>query len=306
MRFSPREARETDYRIRATWADGALRAVAVITTEAARAAQRVHRASPVAAAAMGRALSAAALLGADVKEAFRLEVQLDGDGPLGLVAAEIRQVGGEQWVRARVQHPEVDLPLRSDGKLAVGQAIGRQGAFRVWFEDAGGARYQSEVPLVTGEIGEDLAHYYWQSVQVPSAVAVGVLVGTDGTVTASGGVVVQALPGSEAEREAVAERFLGLQHLSHRIAEGATGEDLIRSVLPEPIHWLEREPLRFRCQCSRRRSLALLAHLPPEELQALAHEQHGAEVTCHYCRRRYRFSEAELEALWREGANRSQ
>jgi molecular chaperone Hsp33 len=269
----------------------------VVTTESARAAQRVHRAGPLAAAAMGRALAAAALLAADVKEAFRLEVRLKGGGPLGLVAAEIRQAEGEQWLRVRVDHPEVDLPLRPDGKLAVGQAIGRDGELVVWYEDVGGVRYQSEVPLVSGEIGEDLAHYYWQSVQVPSAVALGVLVGPSGLVAASGGVVVQALPGSEAEVDAVTARFARLAALSQRLNDGETPEDLIRSVLPEPLRWSPREPLRFRCQCSRRRSLSLLKGLPPEELTALIEEQHGAEVVCHYCRRRYRFTEEELRQV---------
>lgn len=156
-----------------------------------------HRASPLAAAAMGRLLTASILLSSDFKDSFRLTVEVNGGGPLGRVTAEVR-TGGK--VRVRTEHSEVDLPLRPDGKLAVGQAVGRTGYFRVLREDAFSHRYEGQVELATGEIGDDLMRYYLQSEQIPSAVALGVLVGPDGVVQGAGGVVVQALPGCPESR----------------------------------------------------------------------------------------------------------
>ncbi len=279
-----------DYRIRATAAAGTLRAIATHTTLSARSAQEAHRAAPLAAAAMGRAMSAAALLAADFKSQGRLIVDIEGGGPLGRVSAEC---AGE-FLRARVDHPEIQLDLRADGKLAVGQGVGQDGFFRVRREDGEGHFWESRTALVSGEIGEDLMRYYLESEQVTSAVAVGVLVGINGLVAASGGLVVQALPGSEEVVEGVAERFSELSHLSHRLAEGESAEDLLRSVLPQPVSLFEPQSLEFRCQCSRSYSQAILQSLPSEELNRLI-EEGGAEVICNYCRTPYQFSKRELQ-----------
>lgn len=284
-----------DYRIRATAAHGRLRAVAAVTSRTALEAQKIHQALPTAAAAIGRVMTAAVLLAADLKgDDDRLVVEVDGRGPLGRLVAEVRS-GGR--VRARVQHADVDLPLRPDGKLAVGQAVGQDGFFTVIQELGGRVPYQGQVALVSGEIGEDLMHYYVQSQQIPSAVALGVLVGTGGTVAAAGGVVVQALPGADDGLvDTVTERFARLKALSHRIEAGDKPEDLIADVLPAPIRWYPREPVHWRCQCSRARSHAILKSLPRADL-ALLWEDQGAEVTCHFCRAAYRFSADEIRAM---------
>lgn len=279
----------SDYRIRGTAAEGTLRALATLSTRVARTAQTLHQARPVAAAAMGRAASAAILMAADLKDGGMVHVELDGGGPLGRVIAEA-DAGS---VRARVDHPTVDLPLRPDGKLAVGQAVGRDGYLIVWREDRAGHRYESRVALVSGEIGEDLTRFYAESEQVPAAVALGVLVGRDGVVVASGGVVVQALPGSGEAAEGVAGRFGALARISHRIAHGETPEQLLAEVLPPPLHLAPPEPVQFRCRCSKERSAAILQSLPHDDLEALW-EERGAEVTCNFCRQVYRFGSAEL------------
>ena len=278
----------TDYRIRATAAEGLLRAVAVSTTESAREAQFTHRALPVAAAAMGRLLSAAAMLGSDMKDhQDRLVVDVHGDGPLGRIVAEVRAPGD---LRARVRHPGVDLPLRSDGKLAVGQAVGLNGYFRVSRQNANGEWYQGQVQLQTGEIGEDFLHYLAQSEQVRSAVALGVLVGTEGLVIASGGVLVQALPDCPFElTEYVADKFNGLQQISRRLADGDTIETLLRDLISEPIRWYSPEPLAWHCWCDRSRIAETLKTLPNADLMDLIKDG-GAEVTCHFCRSAYHFS----------------
>ena len=292
----------TDYRIRATAANGMLRAVAVSTTAAAREAQLAHRAWPVAAAAMGRLMSTAAILGADMKDdEGRITVEANGDGPLGRVVAEVRPHGE---MRARVQHPDVELPLRPDGKLAVGQAVGVDGFFRVMRQDAFGDWYQGQVELQTGEIGEDFLHYLIQSEQVPSAVSLGVLVGQEGFVIGSGGVMVQALPGCpSALVDETAARFAELTQISRRLADGETLENLIQMVLPEPVHWHSQESLQWSCWCDRERIADLLRSLPDSDLEDLISDG-GAEVTCHFCRTAYQFSVSDIASFRGSSADR--
>ncbi len=285
----------TDYRIRATAADGLLRMVAVNTTVTAREAQRVHEAWPLAAAAMGRLLSVAAILAGDLKSnSSRITVEVDGNGPLGRVVAEGQ---GNQRLRARVQHPHVELPLRDDGKLDVGQAVGTDGTFRIIRESSPGEWYQSQVALTSGEIGDDFLHYLVQSEQIPSAVSVGVLISAEGLVMASAGVMVQALPGCPASVvEDVAARFQALDQISRQVAEGANLESLIRQVVPEPIHWAAPKTLTWACWCNRTSVTEALKALPTHDLEDLIGDG-GAEVTCHFCRQRYHFSAKELAAL---------
>jgi molecular chaperone Hsp33 len=275
-----------DRLVRATAAQGTLRAVGAVTTESARHVQRVHRATPLAAAAMGRLVTSAALLAADLKDRGSVHVELLGDGPIGRVIAEAYADG---LLRARADHPDVDLPLRADGKLAVGQAVGRTGHLSVRRDPGYATPYTSVVPLTSGEVGDDLATFLTQSDQVPSAVAVGVLVGRDGWVTASGGILVQALPGADARLvERVAERFSGLDRLSQRLADGETLEAILATVLPPPVHFGEERPLHFGCRCSRERARALLGTLSPADREDMV-RQGGAEVVCHYCETAYRF-----------------
>ena len=282
-----------DYRVKATAAHGAIRAIATRTTKTAQQVQNVQNASPVTAAALGRLISGAVMLAADFKTEFRLVIEVDGNGPLGRVVVEVRSGG---LVRAGAQHPNVDLPLRPDGKLAVGRAVGDQGILRVVREEAGQAPYEGRTALVSGEIGEDLTGYYLQSEQVPSAVAVGVLIGTNGLVAGAGGIVIQALPGSESVADDIASRFKQLDNLSYRLSEGQSPDDLLRYLLPEPIVWYSKEPFAYQCQCSREKSIAILKSLPQEEVLALIQEL-GAEVVCHYCNTAYPISLSVLEHI---------
>ncbi|WP_275107291.1 Hsp33 family molecular chaperone HslO [Sulfobacillus harzensis] len=223
----------------------------------------------------------------------RLTVDVQGGGPLGRVVAEVLANGD---IRARVQHPAVDLPLRADGKLPVGQAVGTDGFFRVLRQEADGQWYQSQVELRTGEIGDDFLHYLWQSEQVSSAVSLGVLVGTEGLVVGAGGLMIQALPGCpESLLDQVARDFERLTQISRRLADGETLESFVKMVLPEPIRWYPREPLQFRCWCDRERIADTLKTLPYADLTDLISDG-GAEVTCHFCRRAYHFSQNELES----------
>jgi molecular chaperone Hsp33 len=258
-----------------------------------RAVQEAHGATPLAAAAVGRLMTAAAMLAADFKAGESLHCELDGGGPAGRIIAEAYASG---LVRGRLDHPDVDLPLRADGKLAVGQAVGRDGWLTVERRFPDGGRYVSHSPLVSGEVGDDVAAFLRQSEQVPSAVAVGVLVGRDGKVAAAGGLVVQVLPPAPADLvDRVAERMETLGSFSGRLAAGESIESIGTAILGPDTHWHARQALYFGCTCSRDRSGELLAALPPEERRAMA-AQGGAEVVCHYCRTAYRFDPHELLA----------
>ncbi len=281
-----------DYRMHATAADGRLRAVAVATSNTAKKAQTVHEAFPVAAAAMGRLMSCAALLASDWKEmSGRLTLNVRGDGPIGRLVAETRPDGS---MRARVQHPQVELPLRDDGKLAVGQAVGVEGWLSVLRQTRDGEWYQSQVALQTGEIGDDFLHYLTQSEQVPSAVSVGVLIGRDGFVMESGGVQIQAMPGCPAALlDQVTHEFQGLKHISRRLTDGESLNNLLAAVLPAPIRWYPEEPLGWGCWCDRQTIHQALAALDTQDLDDLIADG-GAEVICHFCRNAYQFTAAEL------------
>jgi len=268
-----------------------------VITESVRAVQTVQRALPLAAAAMGRLMAGAVFLSADFKGDAFVHLEVDGGGPLGRVMAEGYADG---MLRGRVDSPDAVLPLRPDGKLDVGQAVGRAGQLKVRRHLDNGGIYTSYVPLASGEIGIDLARYFTESEQVPSAVAVGVLVGRDGLVAGAGGLLVQTLPDAPAPLlDEVTERLRELGSVSHPIAEGATAEALLREVLPGPIRFSEPDRLRFGCRCDRSDLKPLLLALPLEEREEMA-KNGGAEVVCRYCRTAYRYDSADLGRLSRD------
>lgn len=257
-----------------------------VITESARAVQTVHRALPLAAAAMGRLLTGAVFLGADLKGAGSVHLEMAGGGPLGRVIAEAYADG---MVRGRVDHPAVELPLTPAGKLAVGQGIGREGRLMVRRRLDHGGVYTSYAQLATGEVGEDLARFLLDSEQVPAAVTVGVLVGTDGLVMAAGGLLVEALPGaSSAVINETADALVALGAVSRRLAGGESPEQLLAQALPPPVQWLGRDRIRFGCLCDRRDLEGLIRSLPAADRREMA-AGGGAEVVCQYCRTAYRY-----------------
>lgn len=287
--------------IRATAADGRLRAFAGRTTRLAEKARKTHGCTPVAAAALGRTLTAAAMMSADMKrESNMVSIVIHGGGPLGNVVAVAEGTGR---VKGYVTNPGVDVRVKGGGKLDVGWAVGREGTITV-IKDLGlKAPYAGQTPLVSGEIGIDLARYFVESEQKPSAVALGVLVAPEGAVVAAGGCIVQPLPGVEEDIIAVLEKRMGnLGSLSHRIYEGMTPEDMIGEVLngynPECVDavlpW-------YGCDCSRERLAGILKSMDPAEIAAMIREDGGAEMVCHYCNKKYYFDDTQLAALLGKG-----
>lgn len=271
---------------------GAFRWAVVDITEVVEEARFRLDLSPVAAAALGRALAGSALLlRLATKTPSRLVVEVSADGPLRRVIAEADDEGN---LRGMVGNARVDVPATPEGKLAVGRAVGR-GRLQVLREHPGGS-YQSQVELVSGEIGADLTHYLAQSEQTRSAVLLGVLARTEG-ITGAGGMIIEVLPGAEEEVIAALEGNIGRAGgVSRLVEEGGVGtllDAVLRDLEPEVR---EERPLRYRCRCSRQRLLRHLVLLPRNERLELAEADGSIAAECAFCGTEYRLPLEELEA----------
>lgn len=284
-----------DYWIRSVTDDSTVRAMAAVTTTAVELARRRHRTSPTATAALGRVLTGASLLGVALKRGQTVMVRIQGDGPLGGVLAMSDAVG---TVRGYVANPEVHLPLTARGKLDVGGAVGR-GTLQVTLDLGLRVPYHGSVPLISGEIAEDLASYLVVSHQIPSVVALGVLVAPSERVMAAGGLIVQVMPGADERVVAyLEERAQVLPAITSMISTGQTPEEMVDAVLGTIVsRVVERGPVRFRCRCSWRKVQQVLISLGDAELREILAEQGRVEVTCNFCNARYVFGDADVEGL---------
>lgn len=283
---------------RGTSVDGGIRIFATVTTDLVNAAQKIHHTYPVATAALGRTLSAGVLMSAAglKNDTDTLTVQVKGDGPLGniVVCAD-----NKQQVRGYVANPFVDRPLNSKGKLDVGGAVG-QGYLNVIKDMGMKEPYIGQIPLVSGEIAEDITMYYAQSEQIPTAVALGVLVDTDNSVIASGGFMIQMLPGSTDEEAQLIEKTLDtLPPVTTMIADGMTAEDIIFAVADGLSFLVDNSEVTpvYKCSCSKERMEKALISIGREELTSLIEEQGEAELSCQFCDNKYKFSKEELQEL---------
>ncbi len=286
-----------DKLVRAITSDGAVKAVAVTTKDLTEKVRNIHKTLPVATAAIGRALAAASMMGNALKEEnASLTLQIKGGGPLGTVLAVSDHLGN---VRGYVQNPQVDLPLREDGKLDVGAAVGAEGTLTV-IKDLGMKEpYIGSVGLLGGEIAEDLAAYFVESEQIPTACAMGVLVDRDQSVRAAGGYIVQLLPGAGEDVIAKVEGgVLAAGPVTALLDQNADPEALLRTVLSDfEVEILETSPIGYQCYCSRDRVERALISMGVSELEDLLAEQGGCELGCQFCDQVYRFTGAELQAL---------
>lgn len=288
-----------DQLIRATAADGGIRAVGVITTRLTEEARQRHKLSYVATAALGRTMAGGLLLASSMKRAeSRVNIRVRGDGPLGGVLAD---AGLDGTVRGYVDHPEVELPPNDKGKLDVGGAIGKDGYVYVVRDVGYGYPYSSTVELVSGEIGDDLTNYLASSEQTPSALVLGVFVGADG-VTAAGGILIQVMPKAAIDDELVAlleSRIESLQGFTPLLQAGKTlpmiFEDLLGDLGLEILP--ETQMVRFHCGCSFDRVLGALKLLGEVELQDMIEKDEGAEAICHFCGEVYKADSNQLTQL---------
>lgn len=285
----------SDGMIRALAYDGQVRVSAVICTNAVEQARVCHDAFPTAIAALGRTMASTLLLSWGLKGEGHITLRIFGDGPLGGIIVTADADGN---VKGYVQDPHIDLPLNSHGKLDVGGAIGT-GDLYISKDIGLKEPYTGSVPLVSGEIGDDVANYLMTSEQTPSVVSVGVLVNPDYTVAAAGGIILQAMPNcDDAVLDDLEEKLKSARAVSSLIHAGASLEDLIRDYLPETdVQFLEQYPVQWHCNCSRERIRGLLKSIGVAELEDMIETDGETEVTCHFCNTHYHFNKAELEAL---------
>lgn len=287
----------SDKLVRAITADGMVKAVAVSTRDLTERARNIHKTLPVATAALGRTLAACSMLGNALKEQRgSVTLQIKGGGPLGTVLA-VSDCDGN--VRGYAQSPQVELPLRPDGKLNVGAAVGADGTLTVMRDLGLKEPYIGSVGLLSGEIAEDLAAYFVESEQIPTACALGVLVERDQSVRAAGGYIIQLLPGAgEDVITKVEAGVLAAGQVTGLLDRDAEPERMLRAVLSDfELEVLETSPIEYRCYCSRERVTRALISLGAEELETIIREQGGAELTCQFCDAVHRFTAEELRTL---------
>ncbi len=285
-------------------ADGTVRVISAITTATVTEAFRRHETSPTATVALGRTMTGAALLGASFKDVDRLTIKVEGDGPLGSIIAEASANGG---VRGYVYDPAVHLPPNGGGKFDVRGIVGN-GMFHVIRESGyelglNNEPYIGSVPIVSGEIGEDLAYYLANSEQIPSAVMVGVLLqNQEPFVSAAGGVLVQMMPGANEHIITMIEDTIRhAPHVTKLISEGASATDLIASALGViEFEVLEESDISFQCTCSLERARSMIASLGRDEVAELLAEDKQASMTCGFCNETYTLNEADLVEILSE------
>ncbi len=290
-----------DKLIHGTAAGGTIRLMSAITTNVVEEAIRRHETSPTVSAALGRVLTGTLLLASSLKEFDRLTVKIEAAGAVGGIVAEANNEG---VVRGYVRNPKVDVPTKKNGKFDVGKIIGG-GTFYVMREsgfDIGLHRdpYVGSVPIISGEIGEDFAYYLAKSEQIPSAVMLGVLLQNKKPfVKASGGVIIQMMPGANENIITIIEdNIQNAPHVTSVIREGATAVDLLKLALGEiEFEILEEKPVEFRCNCSFERAVSLISSLGKTEVTAMLEEDEGATMTCGFCNEIYSLNEADLQEI---------
>lgn len=286
-----------DQIVRVIAKDAPVKAMAITGRALVERARQIHKTLPVVTAALGRSLMACSMMGDQLKgEGASVTLRIKGDGPMGSLTTVSDAQGN---VRGFVQNPAVVLPLKPDGKLDVGGAVGK-GTLTVIKDLEMKEPYVGMVPLQTGEIAEDVTAYFAVSEQIPTACALGVLVDKDQSVLRAGGYLIQLLPGaSEEDIEKVEEGVAKLGAVTAALMrEGMDAETLLRQVLPGfELETLERHPVEYKCYCSRERVVKALVSLGPDELRTLIEEQGKAELTCQFCDAVYEFSREELEGL---------
>lgn len=285
--------------IRATAGDGFIKMAVITARDMVERAREVHSLAPTACAALGRTLCGASMLGEMMKEEnATLTIRINGGGPIGSIVAVSDSAG---YVRGYVSEPGVDLPLRSDGKLNVGAAVGRDGMLTVSRDIGLREPYIGSTELISGEIAEDLTAYLLESEQVPSACALGVLIDTDCTVKAAGGFIVQLMPGAPEELIGKLEDNIFLMDQLTTILDEDGEEEIFNQVLKGFEHHIVGEaPVGYRCYCSRERVAQALSCIDNAELQAIIDEGRDCAVGCQFCNARYTFTPADLRAVLAE------
>lgn len=283
-----------DYLVRGVVSSQNCRVFAVRTTNLTNVAQKNQNLWPTASAAIGRVFAVTLMLGAMNKNKEQITVTVNGGGPIGTIMAVTDSDG---HIKGFVSNPEVHYTYNDTGHLAVGLAVGKEGTLQVTRDMGLKEPFHGSVPLQTGEIGDDFSYYFMVSEQVPSAVSVGVLVDKDNSVLAAGGFIIQILPeATEANISYIEDKLKAFPSASTLIREGNSPEDILKKLFPD-VNILEKKEVSFKCDCSRDRMLEAVKAVGKEQLLDMIKQDHGAEITCHFCNSRYHFAEADLQSL---------
>lgn len=286
----------SDKRIRAIAKDAAIQITAVTSIETVEKARQIHKTLPTATAALGRVLTICSIMGSQLKvDDGSVTVQFKGNGPLGSVVCVSDSEGN---VRGYLQNPACDLPLRPDGKLNVGAGIG-QGYLMVIKDIGLKDPVTGTTMLVNGEIAEDITRYFVESEQIPSACALGVLVGTEQQVKQAGGYLVQLMPGhTEKDIDKLEENIKNAGAITTMLETGMKLEEIVYKVLDGfDVEILEESNFEYRCNCSREKVIRALISMGRKELTELMNEQKNTEVTCQFCDKVYSFTNDEIGEL---------
>ena len=287
----------SDYLVRGMTMDGMVKAVAIRSTELVRRGAQIHGTTPNATAAFGRALTAASMMGNSQKvDNGSMTLQIKGGGPIGTIVCVSDATGN---VRGYVYEPNVPLVEKHPGKLDVGATVGTDGTLTIIRDLQMKEPYVGSVPLVTGEIGDDVTAYFAQSEQTPTACALGVLVDRDHSVKVAGGYLIQLLPGATDEIIDAVER--GIQKagaVTAMLEQGMTPEDILGQVLGDlGVMFMETTEVSYKCYCSRERVTAALISLGKDELNQIAEEGEEFPVGCQFCDQTYKFTPEDVRAL---------
>ena len=285
-----------DYIVRATAAGDTVRAFAIRSTDLTAEARELHHTFPVVTAALGRLLSAGAMMGSMMKgEDDKLTLQMKGDGPIAQMTVTADSHGN---VKGFAANPSVDIPLKRAGKLDVGGAVGK--GFLTVIMDLGLKEpYNGQVEIQTGEIGDDLAYYFTVSEQTPSVVGLGVMVDTDSSVKHAGGFILQVMPDAVEETiAALEEKVAGADPVTTMMDNGMSPEDILEYYLGDlGLKITEKLPVRYYCGCSKEKVAGALATISTEDLQEMINDGEEIEVKCYFCNSAYKFSTEELEEI---------
>ena len=288
--------------IRCITSDGLVIAAGIDSTDICRKAEEIHQTSAVVTAALGRLLTAASLMGNALKaDAQSITLRISGGGPVGTVTAVADPEGN---VRGCVTNPIVEIPLKPNGKLDVSCAVGTDGSLYVMKDLGMREPYNGFVPLVSGEIAEDITSYYATSEQIPTVCALGVLINPDLSVRKAGGYIIQLLPAAHGYDEVISklEKNIGeIKPITALLDEGFDIEDIVKRALNGfEVEVLSESSAEYRCNCSLERSRQVVKSLSVEELEKLADEMPEVEVNCHFCNSKYVFSKSDIEKIIEE------